>query len=71
MNATAPYDTVEVFAGVYHETVTVSSKDHIVLKARQGALKPVIAAPAGANNAITVTGSPGLQITGFVLEAPA
>jgi len=70
VNAAAPSDSIEVFPGVYREAVAVTSKDHIVITARDLSLKAVIAPPAGANNAITVTGSPSLQIIGFVLEAP-
>ncbi len=68
VNAAAGGDFIEVFASVYHETVTFSSKGNIVLKAHVPALKPVIAAPSG--NAIEITASPTVQVLNFVIEAP-
>jgi hypothetical protein len=70
VNAAAPSDSIEVFPCVHREAVAVASKDHIAIKARDVSLRAVIAPPSGANNAITVTDSPGLQIVGFILVAP-
>jgi len=69
VNAAASFDSIEVFPGVYHEAVVFSAKDHIVLKAHDEALPPVIAAPAGLD-AVAITASPGVQVRRFVLEAP-
>ena len=70
VNAAAAPDTIEVFPGVYHEAVVFSSKGPIVLKAHDEALPPVIAAPPGANNAVAISASTGVQVRRFILEAP-
>ena len=62
---------IEVFPGVYHEEVTFERKAGMVLRAHDAGIMPVIVAPPGAASAVTVYAIPGIQILGFVLEAPA
>jgi hypothetical protein len=73
VDAAAPSDVIEVFPGVYHEGLVFGDgKDNIVLRARFGALKPVIAAPPEAswpmNNGVTLHAT-GVQVRGFLIEA--
>ena len=68
--AAAGGDTIAVFPGVYHETVVLAGKDGIVLKAHDEALPPVIAATAGASNAVEIAASTGVEVRRFLLEAP-
>ena len=69
--AAVPFDSIEVFPGVYHESVVFdATKNNIVLRAHSKALKPVIEAPSGGNNAVTIRVSSGVQVLNFVLEAP-
>jgi hypothetical protein len=71
VSAAVPFDTIEVFPGVYHESVVFdASKNNIVLRARNKALKPVIEALSGRNNAVTIQASSGVQVLNFVLQAP-
>ena len=67
VNVAASGDTVEVFPGVYHETVVFDSKGNLVLQAHQPALKPVIAPSSG--NSIVILASPQVQVRNFVIEA--
>lgn len=67
VNAAVPGDTVEVFPGVYHETVTFDSKGNLMLKARQPALKPVIAPLSG--NGVVILASPQVQVLNLVIES--
>jgi pectin methylesterase-like acyl-CoA thioesterase len=71
VGAAVPSDSIEVFAGVYHESVVFdATKNHIVLRAHSQALMPVIEAPSGGNNAVTIQAASGVQVLNFVLEAP-
>jgi hypothetical protein len=70
VDASAPADVIEVFAGVYVEAIVLSDKSGLVLKAYDEDLKPVIVAPDGAGSAIYVVSSEGVQVQDFVLEAP-
>jgi hypothetical protein len=68
VDAAASLDTIEVFPGVYHESVGISSKGSITLRGHgQGAMPTIVARNA---NAIDIQGS-FVRIVGFVLEAPA
>ena len=69
VDAAVPLDTIEVFPGVYHETVVFSSKAQIVLRGHGEGAMPAIVAPAGAN-AIELGLSTGIQLLGLILEAP-
>jgi hypothetical protein len=69
--AAVPFDSIEVFPGVYHESVVFDATKHnIVLRAHSKAQNSVIEAPSGRNNAVTIQVSPGVQVLNFVLEAP-
>ena len=64
--AAVPFDSIEVFPGVYHESVVFdATKNNIVLRAQSKALKPVIEAPFGRNNAVTIRVSSGVQVLNF------
>ena len=69
VDAAVPLDTIEVFSGVYHETVVFASKEQIVLRGHGEGGMPTIVAPAGAN-AIVLGLSRGIQLLGLILEAP-
>jgi hypothetical protein len=70
VDASAPADVIEVFAGVYVEPIILSGKGGLVLKAHDEAQKPVIVAPPGAGQAIFVeVGS--VQVLNFIIEAPS
>lgn len=69
VDAAVPADIIEVFPGVYHETVVFSSKGQLVLRGHGGGAMPAIVAPAGAN-AVEIGLSPGIQLLGLILEAP-
>jgi hypothetical protein len=69
VDAAVPLDTIEVFPGVYHETVVFTSKGQIVLRGHGEGGMPTIVAPAGAN-AIVLRVSSGIQLIGLILEAP-
>jgi len=74
VGAASPYDTIEVFPGVYHEAVQfVSGKDHIALLGRSSLQMPVIAAPPatpGSTSSAIDLQAAGVQVRNFVLEAP-
>jgi len=69
-----PFDSIEVFPGVYHESVIFDgTKSNIILRARLATLRPVIAAPPGTEAAIMIVpGAPqapsGVQVLDFFLE---
>jgi hypothetical protein len=67
--AAAPFDTIAVFPGVYHETVAFEgpSKGDITLRSH-GRVKPVIAPSAG--NGVSILAAPRVQVVNFVIEAP-
>ena len=68
--AAAPFDTIAVFPGVYHETVAFEgpSKGDITLRSH-GRVKPVIAPSAG--NGVSILAAPRVQVLNFVIEAPS
>jgi Right handed beta helix region len=69
VSAAVPFDSIEVFPGVYHEAVVLDdTKTNVVLKAHIEALKPVIEAPPG-QTAVTFQLTTGVQVLNFVLEA--
>ena len=71
VEAAAPYDSIEVFPGVYHESVVLeATSHHVTLQAHARAIMPVIAAPDGVADAVIVK-APGAQIRNFIIEAPA
>ena len=67
VNAAIPFDTIEVFPGVYHESVVFSHKGDIVLKAQSKARPPVIVSDG---DAIFGLSSSRLQVLNFIIEAP-
>jgi hypothetical protein len=70
VDAAVPLDAIEVFPGVYHESVIIASKDQIVLRGHGEGGMPTIVAPPGALAAVDISVSRGVQVLGFILEAP-
>ena len=68
VNSAASSDSINVFPGVYHEEVVISSKDGLVLRAHTPALKPVITAPLESETAVTIR-SMNVQVLNFVIES--
>lgn len=62
VNAAVALDAIEVFPGVYHESVTFAGKDHITLRAQAKARPPVIA------SLVMIVASPGTQVLNLILE---
>ena len=69
VNAAVPFDAIEVFPGVYHESVVFDgTKSDIILRARFATLPPVIAAPPSAYAAVVITHTAGVQVLDLILE---
>lgn len=67
VNAAQSSDTVEVFPGVYPETVSIVSRGNIVLRAHDATLKPVIS-PSSGNAGVMINASPRIEVLDFVIE---
>jgi len=70
VNASAASGVIEVFPGVYRETVRFDGTRELVLRGHDPAVPPLIAAPEEGGYAVVIDASPSTQILGFVLEAP-
>jgi len=70
VNAAPALGFIEVFPGVYRETVRFDGTRGLVLRGHDPAVPPLIAAPEGGAGAIIIYASPATQILGFAIEAP-
>jgi len=70
VNAAPASGVIEVFPGVYRETVRFDGTRGLVLRGHDPAVPPLIAAPEGGGHAVIIEASPSTQILGFALEAP-
>jgi len=70
VNAAPASGVIEVFPGVYRETVRFDGERGLVLRGHDPAVPPLIAAPEGGGYAVIIDASPSTQILGFAIEAP-
>ena len=62
VTAAVPFDSIEVFPGVYHESLVFDgTKNNIILRARIAALRPVI-------GGVLIYHTQGVQVLDFLLE---
>jgi len=69
VNAAPAFGLIEVFPGVYRETVRFDGTRGLVLRGQDPAVPPLIAAPEGGASAVVIEASPATQILGFAIEA--
>ena len=63
VNAAAPSDSIRIFPGVYHESVSIGfGKDNLVLRAQAKAQPPVI------TSLVSIVGSHNVQVLHLILE---